>query len=186
MSTATQARKTSNDAKATARGAKSTARGAKSTARTATRPVRRETKRTEQGVSKHTRRVAAAAQAEVTAVANKPLRPALFTLGLVDRAVAGVKEVPSIVVETPTRARQRIVDVFATAGDLAEKAQQGYTEVTKDGEALVRAIRRQDSTLRAERLAERAAKRGKGAVRDAEKAVEAGTEAAGEALTKLG
>jgi hypothetical protein len=186
MATATTSNKTSTNAKATANSAKSTARNAKTTARTASRPARREGKRTEQGVVKHTRRVAAAAQAEVNAVANKPLRPALFTLGLVDRAVAGVKEVPTFVVETPTRARQRIVTVFATAGDLAEKAQQGYTEVTKDGEALVRAIRRQDSTQRAERLAERATKRGKGAVRDAEKAVEAGTEAAGEALTKLG
>ncbi|HVM26961.1 MAG TPA: hypothetical protein VM433_04720 [Mycobacteriales bacterium] len=179
-------RKTSTNAKATASSAKTTARNAKTTAKTASRPARREAGRAEQGVVKHSRRVAAAAQAEVTAVARTPYRPALFALGLVDRAVAGVKEVPSLVVETPTRARQRVVSVFATAGDLAEKAQQGYTEVAKDGSALVRAIGRQDSTQRAQRMAERARKRGQGAVRDTEKAVEAGTEAAGEALAKLG
>ncbi len=190
MTTATKARATKANAKRTTSSATSTARSAardaKRTTRSTTRPARREARRTEQGVVRHTHRVVSAAQAEVTAVAKTPYRPALFALGLVDRAVAGVKEVPSIVLEAPTRTRQRVVSVFATAGDLAEKAQQEYTEVAQDGSALVRAIARQDSTQRAQRMAERARKRGQGAVRDTEKAVEAGTEAAGEALAKLG
>ena len=186
MSTATQARKTSQDARTTARAAKTTAKDAGRTARTASRPARREARRTEQGVVRHSRRVIGAAQAEVAAVARTPYRPALFALGLLDRTVAGVKELPSSLVSAPTRTRDRVVSVFATAGDLAERAQQGYTEVAKDGEALVRSVRRLDSTQRAERYAERARKRGQGAVRDAEKAVEAAGEAAGEALSKLG
>lgn len=193
MATATTNRKTSTNAKATASNAKSTARSAKSTARnakttasTATRRPRREARSTEQGIRKHTARVAAAAQAEVNAVAKTPYRPALFALGMLDRTVAGVKELPNVVVETPTRTRERVVTLFATAGDLAEKAQQGYTEVAKDGQALVRSVRRLDSTQRTERYAERAARRGKNAVKDAERAVEAGSEAAGQALSKLG
>jgi hypothetical protein len=186
MATATTGRKTSTNAKATASNAKTTARSAQTTARTATRRPRREARRTELGIRKHTARVAAAAQAEVTAVAKTPYRPALFALGVLDRTVANVKELPSVVIETPTRTRERVVTLFATAGDLAEKAQQGYTEITKDGQALVRSVRRLDSAQRAERYAERAASRGKNAVKDAEKAVEAGTEAAGQALSKLG
>ena len=194
MTTATQATKTKANAKATARDASATARSAKNTARSATRTTtakpRREARRTEQGLVKHGRRVAGAAQAEVTAVAKQPTRPAYFALGLLDRTVAGAKELPGTVTSTlvsaPTALRTRIVDVAATFGDLAERAQTGYTEVAKDGESLVRAIARQDSTQRAQRMAERARRRGKGAVRDTEKAVEAGTEAATQALGKLG
>jgi hypothetical protein len=186
MATATTNRTTSTNAKATASSAKNTASNAKTTARTASRPARREARRTEQGVAKHSRRVVAAAQAEVTAVAKTPYRPALFTLGLVDRTVAGVKELPTRLTDAPTRTRERVISVFATAGDLAERAQQGYTEIAKDGEAFVRSVRRQESTKRAERFADRARSRGRNAVRDAEKAVEAGTEAAAQAVSKLG
>lgn len=190
MTTATQARTTKAQAKGTARSATATAKSAtrdakRTTART-TRPARREARRTEQGVVRHTRRVVEAAQAEVAAVARTPYRPALFALGLLDRTVAGVKELPTTVTSTPTRTRERIVSVFATAGDLAERAQQGYTEVAKDGEKFVRSVRRLDSAQRAERLAERAGRRGKGAVRDTGKAVEAGADAAAQALGKLG
>ena len=188
MSTATttQARTTKTNAKRTASSASSTAKSAKRDVKRSTRPARREARRTEQGVVRHTRRVIEAAQAEVAAVAETPYRPALFALGLLDRTVSGAKELPSFVAETPVRFRQRVIDVFSTAGDLAEKAQQEYTEVTKDGQALVRAIRRQDSTQRAERFAERAANRSRLAVKDAEKAVEAGTEAAAQAVSKIG
>ena len=186
MTTATQARKTKANAKATARDASATARSAKNTTKSATKRTRTEARRTEQGVLRHTRRVASAAQAEVNAVASQPTRPAFFALGLVDRTVAGVKELPSTLISTPGAIRGRVVGVAATFGDLAERAQTGYTEVAKDGEALVRAIARQDSTQRAQRLAERARRRGQGAVRDTEKAVEAGTEAATQALSKLG
>lgn len=186
MTTATQAKKTKANAKATARDASATARTAKKTARSATARTRTEARRTEQGVLRHSRRVAEAAQAEVAAVASQPTRPAYFALGLVDRSVAGVKQLPSTLVSTPGALRQRVVGVAATFGDLAERAQSGYTEVAKDGEALVRAIARQDSTQRAQRLAERARRRGQGAVRDTEKAVGFGTEAATEALAKLG
>ncbi|HWH27756.1 MAG TPA: hypothetical protein VNU26_02135 [Mycobacteriales bacterium] len=188
MSTATQnkARTTKTNAQRTASSASSTAKSAARDAKRTTRPARREARRTEQGVVRHTRRVIEAAQAEVTAVAETPYRPALFALGLLDRTVSGAKELPTYLAETPVRVRQRVIDVFATAGDLAEKAQQEYTEVAKDGSALVRAIRRQDSTQRAERFAERAATRSRRAVQDAEKALEAGTEAAGQALAKVG
>jgi hypothetical protein len=90
------------------------------------------------------------------------------------------------VVNVPVRTRSRIVDVFATAGDLAERAQRGYTEVAVDGEKLVRAVRRQESTQAAVKYAERAQTRGTRAVNDTEKAVEAGAEAAAEAVKKLG
>ena len=186
MTTATQAKKTKADAKATARDASATARSAKKTTRSATARTRTEARRTERGVLRHTRRVAEAAQAEVSAVASQPTRPAYFALGLVDRTVATVKELPSTLVSTPSALRGRVVGVAATFGDLAERAQTGYTEVAKDGEALVRTVARQDSTQRAQRLAERARRRGELAVRDTEKAVEAGTEAAAEAVAKIG
>ena len=193
MTTATQATKTKANAKATARDASATARSAKNTAtsaaRTSTATPSREARRTEQGLGRHSRRVAGAAQAEVAAVAQQPTRPAYFALGLLDRTVATAKELPSTVTGTltgaPAALRTRVVSAAATVGDLAERAQTGYTEVAKDGESLVRAIARQDSTQRAQRLAERARRRGQFAVRDTEKAVEAGTEAATQALGKL-
>lgn len=195
------ARTTKGAAKTTARNASSTARSASSTARSAsatarkntakaTSTTRREAKRTEDGVVKHSRRVLEAAQAEVSAVASQPTRPLYFALGVVDRATAGVRAVPgaltSTVVSVPSRTRGRIVEVFATAGDLAEKAQRGYTEVAKDGQGLVRSVRRQESTQRAVNYAERAQVRASRSLTDAEKAVEAGTEAAAEAVSKLG
>ena len=187
MSTTTQAKNTKSSAKATKTSATRTAKAATSKA---TRTTRRETRRTEQGVTTHTRRVIGAAQAEVSAVASQPTRPLLFTLGVVDRATAGVRALPgtlgSTVVTAPARTRDRIVDVFSTAGDLAERAQRGYTEVAKDGEKLVAAVRRQDSTQRAVKLADRAQTRAASSVKDAEKALEAGTEAAVEAVGKLG
>ena len=194
MSTTTQAKSTKANAKTTKNDAKATARSATRTAKTATSTAstttRREARKTENGVTTHTRRVFGAAQAEVNAVASQPSRPLFFTLGVVDRATAGVRALPSTltdrIVTAPARTRGRIVDVFATAGDLAEKAQQGYTEVTKDGEKLVRAIRRQESTQEAVKYAERAQTRASRSLQDAEKAVGAGTEAAGEALSQLG
>lgn len=194
MSTATQARTTKANATATARSASSTAKSASSTAKTANRKAsattRREARRTEQGVSKHTRRVVSAAQAELSAVASQPTRPLLFALGVVDRTTAGIRAVPSTlsnrVVSTPQRYRDRIVGLFATAGDLAERAQRGYTEVAVDGEQLVRSIRRQESTQKAVKYAERAQDRASRSLGDVEKAVEAGAEAATEAVSKLG
>lgn len=187
MSTATQARTTTSNAKATATSAKKTATTA---GRKASTTTKRETRRVEKGVTTHTRRVVGAFRAEANAVASQPTRPLLFTLGVVDRATAGVRALPSTltstVVSTPARTRGRIVDVFATAGDLAERAQRGYTEVAKDGEKLVRAVRRQDSTQRAVKLADRAQTRATRSVKDVEKAIEAGTEAAVQAVSKLG
>lgn len=198
MSTSTQARATKSNAKATtastASKAKATTRSAtkttKSAASKASTTTRRETRKTEQGVVKHSRRVLGAAQAEVFAVASQPTRPLFFTLGVVDRATAGVRALPSTlsstVVTAPVRTRGRIVEAFATVGDLAERAQRGYTEVAKDGEKLVRSVRRQESTQKAVKFADRAQTRASRSVQDAEKAVEAGTEAAAEALGKLG
>ncbi len=201
MSTATQARTTKANAKATGRSASSTAKNASgtaksasSTAKTATRKAtattRTQARKTEQGVSTHTRRVVSAAQAEISAVASQPTRPLFFALGVVDRTTAGVRAVPSAltnrVVSTPQRYRDRIVGLFATAGDLAERAQRGYTEVAVDGQQLVRAIRRQESTQTAVKYAERAQTRASRSLSDAEKAVEAGAEAATEAVSKLG
>jgi hypothetical protein len=179
MSTATQARTTKSNAKATARSASATAKSAGRTAK-------RTTRSTGTGVTTHTRRVLGAFQAEANAVASQPTRPLFFTLGVVDRATAGVRALPSTLVSTPTRTRDRVVNVFATAGDLAERAQRGYTEVAKDGEKLVAAVRRQDSTQRAVKLADRAQTRAAGSVKAAEQALEAGTEAAVEAVSKLG
>ena len=185
--TTTQPRKTKTNAKATARSASRTTKSATGKASTTTR---RETRKAEQGVTTHTRRVLNAAQAEVSAVAAQPTRPLMFTLGVVDRATAGVKALPgtlgSTVISAPTRTRERLVDALATAGDLAERAQRGYTEVAKDGERLVRAIRRQESTQQAVKYADRAQSRAVRSLQDAEKAVEAGTEAAAEAVAKLG
>ena len=194
MSTATQARTTKANAKATARSASTTAKSASSTAKTATRKAstttRTEARRAEQGVTTHTRRVVSAAQAELSAVASQPTRPLFFALGVVDRTTAGVRAVPSTlanrVISTPQRYRDRVVGLFATAGDLAERAQRGYTDVAVDGQQLVRAIRRQESTQAAVKYAERAQDRASRSVRDAEKAVEAGAEAATEAVSKLG
>lgn len=183
MSTTTQARTTTSNAKATATSAKKTV---KSAGRKASTTTKRETRRTEKGVSTHTRRVVGAFQAEVNAVASQPTRPLFFTLGVVDRATAGVKALPSTLISTPSRTRGRIVGAFSTAGDLAERAQRGYTEVAKDGEKLVAAVRRQDSTQRAVKLADRAQTRATSSVKDVEKAIEAGTEAAVEAVGKLG
>ena len=199
--TTTQARTTKANAKTTARKGTSTARSASTTAKSAGRTAktatnktrattRRQVNKTEAGVTKHTRRVVNAAQAEVAAVASQPTRPLFFTLGVVDRATATVRTLPttvtSSVISVPARTRSRIVDVFATAGDLAEKAQQGYTEVAKDGEKFVRSVRRQESTQKAVKYADRAQTRASRSVQDAEKALEAGTEAAAQAVSKLG
>ncbi len=201
MSTQTQARTTKANAKSTARSASTTAKSASTTAKSATSTAkkasnkastttRREARKTEVGVARHTRRVVEAAQAEVSAVASQPTRPLYFALGVVDRTTAGVRALPGAltgsVINTPARTRDRIVTVFATAGDLAEKAQRGYTDVTVDGQKLVRAIRRQESTQTAVKYADRAAVRASRSLQDAEKAVEAGVEAAGEAAGKLG
>ncbi len=183
MSTSTQTRATKTNAKKTAPSASATARSA-TTKTSSTR--RREARKAEQGVVRHGRRVVGAAQAEVSAVASQPTRPVYFALGIADRAAAGVKALPGTVVQVPARTRGRVVDVVATAGNLAERAQRGYTEVAQDGEKLVRAIRRQESTQQAVKYAERAQTRAERAVKDTEKAVEAGTEAAAQAVSELG
>jgi len=192
--TTASAKKTGASAKKTGTDAKTTVRSAAGTARTATRKAtttaRRETQAAERGLVVQGRRVLNAAQAEVSAVANQPTRPLFFALGVADRTVAGFRAAPgtvgTAVLEAPRRTRERLVDVVAGVGDLAERSQQQYTEVTKDGQKLVRAIRRQDSTQAAVNYAERAGKRAQSAVKDAEKAVESGVEAAGEAVNKLG
>ena len=194
MSTVSQARTTKSNAKATTRSASKTASSAGKTAQAATRKAsattRREARRTEQGVTTHARRIVSAAQAEFSAVASQPTRPLFFALGVVDRTTAGVRAVPSTltnrVVSTPQRYRDGIVGLFATAGDLAERAQRGYTDVTGDGEKLVRSIRRQESTQAAVKYADRAQTRASRSISDVEKAVEAGAEAATEAVSKLG
>lgn len=189
--TTTQARKTKSSGVATARSASKTASSAASSATSsATVKARRETQRAERGVTVHSRRVIGAAQAELSAVASQPTRPLLFSLGVVDRATAGVRALPgtlgSTVLTAPARTRARIVDVFAGAGDLAERAQRRYTEVAADGEKLVRSVRRQESTQQAVKYAERAQDRAARSVQDVEKALEAGTDAAAEAVSKLG
>lgn len=190
MSTSTQAKKTTDSAKSTGASAKATARSAaadtKRTTTAATRRARSEAAATERGLAQHGKRVAAAAQAEVQAVAGQPQRPLLFALGVVDRTAAGVKALPSALLSTPSRARTRIVGVAATAGDLAEKAQRAYTDIAVDGENLLKSIRGQESTQRALQLAERAQRRGEAAVKDTEKALEVGSQAATEALGKIG
>lgn len=201
MSTSTQtgttkakANTTKANAKSTTRSAAATARSASATTRRTTtkasKTTRREARKTERGVRAHSRRVVGAAQAEVSAVAAQPTRPLFFALGVVDRTAAGVRTVPSTltsaVTEAPARTRARVVDVFATAGDLAERAQQSYTDLATGGEKLVRSVRRQDSTKRAVHLADRAQDRASRAIGDAEKAVDAGTDAAVEAVSKLG
>jgi hypothetical protein len=198
MTTATQARATKSNAKATARSASATARtGAKQATTTAkkatgkaTTTARREANKAERGLSTHTRRVVGAAQAEISAVAAQPTRPLYFALGVADRTVAGVRDLPgtmsTVVLGAPARTRARIVDAFATAGDVAERAQRGYTEVAQDGQKLVKAVRRQESTQEAVKYAERAGTRTRRAVSDVEKAVESGAEAATEAVSKLG
>ena len=187
MSTTTQARTTKSNAKATATSAKKTVKSASRKASTTTkRETRRAVTGSSKGVTTHTRRVLGAFQAEANAVASQPTRPLFFTLGVVDRATAGVRALPSTLISTPARTRNRVVSVAATAGDLAERAQRGYTEVAKDGEKLVAAVRRQDSTQRAVTMADRAQTRAASSVKAAEQAIEAGTEAAVEAVSKLG
>jgi len=187
MSTTTEARKTTSNATATARSAADTAR---SGTRKATTTVGREGKAAERGLSTQSRRVLQAAQAEVSAVASQPTRPLLFALGLADRTVAGVRSAPgavgAAVIQAPRRTRERLVGVVASVGDAAERSQRHYGEVAEDGQKLIRAIRRQESTQEAVKYAERAGKRAQRVVADVEKAVEAGTEAAAEAVNKLG
>ncbi len=181
MSTATRTRatRTKDDAAATARSA---ARDAATTGRRA----RATTTATTRDVVGHGKRVTGAAQAEVAAVAAQPTRPLMFTLGLVDRAVGTARELPGAVRTAPSALRTRVVGTVATAGDLAERAQRGYTEVARDGEELVASVKRQESTQRALRLADRARRRGRQAARDGEAAAEAAADATVEAVAKIG
>lgn len=177
--TATHARKTADEATRTAKSAKAQA------TRTA-RKASDANERTARRVQSQTRRVTATAQAEVKAVAATPHRPLLFALGVVDRTVAAVKSTPSIVLGTPARTRDGLISVATSAADLVVSAQRSYDEVADDGAQLVRAIRRQESTERAVRFAERAQRRGQLAVQDTEKAVSQGAQAVTEAAAKLG
>lgn len=184
--TKSNATRTKNDAEKTARDARNTARSATKDAKGAARQARAQGAATRKELLVQGRRVAGAAQAEVQAVAKQPTRPLMFALGVVDRTVEQVKELPAALRSAPFSLRDAVVDTAATAGDLAERAQRGYTDVAKDGESLVAAVRRQDSTQRALRLAERAQKRGSYALSDTEKAVEAVVDATAEAVSKLG
>lgn len=177
--TTTQAKKTATDAKATAKSASNTAQNK-------ARRTRTQARKASEGVSTHSKRVVTAAQTEVKAVASEPTRPLKFAVGVLDRTVGNVKTLPSSLFTSPTKAREAVVDLAASAGDFAEKAQRGYTEIAKDGESLIRRIRRQESTQQAIKLAERAQTRGERAFKDTEKAVEAGTEAVQDAFAKIG
>lgn len=173
---------TKSQATTTKRNAKQTARSAAGTARSASRDAQSLGRQ----VVNEVKRVPGAAKAELKAVQEQPTRPLYFAVGVADRTVSTVRELPQRVLQTRTSVRQRVIHVAATAGDLAEKAQRDYTEVAKDGVSVVKAVRRQESTQRAERLAERARKRGSLAVKDAGQAVEAGVEAAKGAVSEIG
>lgn len=175
--TKSQATRTRKNAKATARSAASTVRNARATATKQSRAVTDD-------VSTQGKRVVGAYKAEVKAVAKQPTRPLYFALGVADRTVGAVKEIPSAL--TPSRTRQRVVATVKKAGDLAERAQRGYTEVAKDGEGLVASVRGQESTKEAVKLADRAGTRAKQAVKDVEKSAEAAVEAVQDAVTKIG
>lgn len=172
-STKAQATRTRKNAQATARSAASTVRNARSTAAS-------RSKATTNQLNKETKRVTGAAKAEVEAVASQPTRPLYFALGVANRTVVAVKDLPSAL--SPARARQRVVARVKSVGDLAERAQQGYTEVAKDGEKLVAKVRRQESTQQAVKYAERAQanveRAGKNASKSADAAVEAVKDAA--------
>ncbi len=193
MSTATvspttkaQVTKTKNDVTKAKNDATAAARSASADAKRAASKAKGQSEAIRTGVVKHSKRVSDAAQAEVKAVSKQPTRPLFFALGIVDRYVESVKELPSNLRTTPGAFKDRIVGTFATAGDVAERAQKGYTEVAKDGESLVSQVRKQDSTQRAIRLAERARTRGRRAVKDTEQAIEAAGDAAAEAVQKIG
>ena len=177
--TATHARKAANEATRTVKSAKTQA------TRTA-RKASDANEHTARRLQSQTRRIAATAQAEVKAVAATPHRPLLFALGVVDRTVAAVKATPSAVLTAPSRARDGLVSVSTSAADLFVGAQRSYDEVADDGAQLVKAIRRQESTERAVRFAERAQRRGQLAVQDTEKAVSQVAQAAAEAAAKIG
>ncbi len=193
MSTATvspttkaQVTKTKNDVTKAKTDAAAGARSASADAKRAASKAKNQSEAIRDGVVKHSKRVSGAAQAEVKAVSKQPTRPLFFALGIVDRYVESVKDLPNNLRTTPSAVKDRIVDTFATAGDVAERLQQNYTEVAKDGQSLVTSVRKQDSTQRAIRLAERARTRGRRAVKDTEHAVEAAGGAAAEAVQKLG
>lgn len=185
-STTGAAKKTTTDAKKTATDARRTARSASKDVQAKARRTRTQAHKAGEGIATHSKRIVGAAQTEVQAVASQPQRPLLFALGMIDRTASGVKALPQTLFTSPSRAREVVVDVAASAGDLAERAQRGYTEIAEDGESLVRKIRRQESTQTAIKYAERAQSRGERAFKDTEKAVEAGTQAVEDALSKIG
>lgn len=184
--TTNSAKKTSTDAKKTATDARRTVRSASKDVQSKARRTRTQAHKASEGIATQGKRVVIAAQTEVQAVASQPQRPLLFALGMIDRTATGVKSLPQTLTTSPSRAREVVVDVAANIGDLAERAQRGYTEIAEDGESLVRKIRRQDSTQTAIKYAERAQSRGERAFKDTEKAVEAGAHAVEDALTKVG
>jgi len=177
---------TATHAKKTAAEATRTAKSAKAQAVRTTRKAGDANERTARRVQGQTRRVTATVQAEAKAVASTPHRPLLFALGVVDRTVAAVKSTPGAVLSAPARARDGLVSVSTSYADLVVGVQRSYDEVADDGAQLVKAIRRQESTERAVRFAERAQRRGSLALKDTEKAVEQGAQAATEAAAKLG
>lgn len=184
--TKAQTTKTRNDVSKAKSDATAAARSASADAKRAASKAKNESEAIRAGVVKHSKRISDAAQAEVKAVSNQPTRPLLFALGVVDRTVESFKDFPSNLRTTPDVVKGRIIDTFSTAGDVAERLQKEYTEVTKDGQSLYASVRKQDSTQRAVRLAERARTRGRRAVKDTEQALEAAGDAATEAVQKIG
>lgn len=177
---------TTTHAKKTASEATKTAKSAKNGTVRSTRNAADANERTARRVQRQTRRVTATVQAEAKAVASTPHRPLLFALGVVDRTVAAVKSTPGAVLGAPARARDGLVSFSSSYADLVVGVQRSYDEVADDGAQLVKAIRRQESTERAVRFAERAQRRGSLALQDTEKAVEQGAHAVTEAAAKIG
>lgn len=180
MTTATtksQATRTRNNAKSTARSAASTVRNARTTATRQGREVRDD-------LGQQSKRVIRTARDEVNAVRSQPARPLWFALGLTDRTVGVVRDLPSGL--TPSRTRQRVTRGARSVGDFTERARRNYSDVAKDGERLGNRIRRQESTQEATRLAERSQDRARLAVKDAEKSASAAVDATQESAGKFG
>lgn len=170
---------------------------AKSTAARTRRTTRTQARATATGVRANAQRVTGAAQAEVRAIANQPVRPLYFALGVADELAAQLKELPgaistlpttlsSLPTAIPTRAREVVIDLTTKAGDLSERAQQRYTEVAVRGRKLTTSVKNQESTQRARGLAASAQRRSDGAITTGRKAAEAGIQAVKDAAAKIG
>lgn len=168
----------------TRKDAAATARSAASTVRSGHASATKQTKQTKSDLRKQSKRVIGAYRDEVKAVRSQPTRPLYFALGVADRTVGAVKDIPSTL--TPSSARKRVVATVRSVGDLAERAQRGYTHVAEDGESLVSRVRHQDSTKRVTKRAEDAVTHAKQAAKDVEKSVEAAVDAVRDASSTVG